>query len=79
MAYLQGCMTLQKGYMGQQEGVYDIFRRGIWDNRRALMTYLQGCMTLYKGHMGQQEAVYDLSRGVYGTSNEVIGAIGRYL
>ena len=69
MPYLEGFMTLQKGHMGQQEGVYDILDE-VYGTIEGCMTYQQGLLTLQKGHMGHQEALYDLSGGVYGTSKD---------
>ena len=46
MPYLEEFMTLQKGHMGQQEGVYDILGRwtGVYD--------------IYRGVYGTSEGAY---------------------
>ena len=41
MPYLEGFMTLQKGHMGQQEGVYDILDE-VYGTIEGCITYLQG-------------------------------------
>ena len=59
MTHLEAFMTPQKGYMGQQEGVYDLpgmvnytllgFITHVWGDKRVIMTCIQGFMTLQKG------------------------------
>ena len=54
MVYLERCMTLRKGYMGELE------------NRRVFMTYLKGFMTLEKGYMEGYGSVMTYLEGYMG-------------
>ena len=74
----EGFMTLQTGYMGQQEGVYDLYvwvydtlEGGIWDDR--------GCYHLPKEFDQLSEGLYGAAEGVYDTSDGVYGTRGGYL
>ena len=54
MTYLKGFgvfMIQLQGFMTRQ--------KGIWDNKRVLMTYLKKFMTVQKGYMTQQDDVDD--------------------
>ena len=79
MTYLERFMTFQKGYMGQQEGVYDLsagvryFKGGIWGNKRLFMIYLDGLWHLKNGYWGDRQVFMIYLEGFMALQKEHMG------
>ena len=80
----EGFVTLQTGYIGQQQNVYDLYV-GVYDTSEGAYgmigkqdvhhLLLKDSITLQKGYMGQQKGVYALYVGVYATSKGIYETI----
>ena len=76
MIYLEGYVSLQKGYMGRYEDVYDV-SEGVYDTVEGYLCFTWRIYDTSEGVIGKCDAVYDLAGGVYGTSKRLYGTIER--